>query len=298
MHAFAWVRLAAGPLVPLGHGDWIGRSACAALLVEDPRVSEAHAFVSLRGGELRLLGLRGRFRVGGQVVAEATLCTGLEVELADGLVLVVAEVVLPDALIGVEAEGLAVQPLVGTATLYRSPVARLRPGWHPDGEGVLWSVDDAWRLTPTGGTPVAVHPGSVAALGDWTLRFVRVPLAAAGAHRTLVDYGQPVALEACFYTVRVRVGGAAPAVIGGVQGRILSELIELAGPVSWELVARAVWGEVAARASLRGRWDIAVNRLRVRLRALGARPDLVHLDGAGHVQLLLHDGDVARVVEG
>jgi hypothetical protein len=83
-----------------------------------------------------------------------------------------------------------------------------------------------------------------------------------------------------------------------VQGRILAELIELGGPVSWELVARAVWGEVATRASLRGRWDIAVNRLRVRLRALGARPDLVHLDGAGHVQLLLHDGDLAQVAEG
>lgn len=40
----------------LGPGDRIGRLASAALTIDDARVSEAHAMISLRGGELRLLG--------------------------------------------------------------------------------------------------------------------------------------------------------------------------------------------------------------------------------------------------
>ena len=42
----------------LGVGDLIGRLPSAALVVDDPRVSEAHAIVSLRRAALHLLALR------------------------------------------------------------------------------------------------------------------------------------------------------------------------------------------------------------------------------------------------
>jgi len=47
--ALVWIRLPDGSLVALGHGDFIGRVWTAALVLDDPRVSEGHAMISLRG---------------------------------------------------------------------------------------------------------------------------------------------------------------------------------------------------------------------------------------------------------
>ena len=43
------LRLPDGRTAVLGHGDLIGRLESAALPLADPRISEAHAMVSLRG---------------------------------------------------------------------------------------------------------------------------------------------------------------------------------------------------------------------------------------------------------
>ena len=56
-------------------------------------------------------------------------------------------------------------------------------------------------------------------------------------------------------------------------------------------VARALWPRDDEAASLRRRWDVALVRLRARLRAERIRPDLVHADGSGQVTLLLRDCD-------
>ncbi len=103
--------------VVLGAGDLIGRMPSAALMVDDARVSEAHAMVSLRGGELRLLGLRGMFAVDGKPVQDLVLQPGVEFELAPGLLFSVLEVELPKAVLAVEGEGLARQILAGSSSL-------------------------------------------------------------------------------------------------------------------------------------------------------------------------------------
>ena len=48
--------------------------------------------------------------------------------------------------------------------------------------------------------------------------------------------------------------------------------------------------DAASEATLRHRWDVALGRLRARLRELGVR-DLVRSDGAGQLALELYDGD-------
>lgn len=295
--AIAWCSLPDQDPVPLGHGDLIGRATAAAMIVEDARVSEAHAFVSLRSGRLRLLALRGRFRVAGNVVADVELSPGLDVELADGLTLHVHEVSLPSVLVGVEGPGLPRQALPGTVALDVRPTVRLRPGWQPDAAAVLWSLDDAWRLTRPGRSARPIAPGDVIDLDGWPLAIVAVPLDAAGQQRTVVGFAAPLRLEARFHTVRVLADDRAPVVIGGLHGRILSELIALDGPVDWTVVAAEVWGGEPDDA-MRRRWDVTLSRLRARLRTLGLRDDLVHADGAGHVELLLHAGDTTAVLDG
>lgn len=298
MRAIAWCTVADGPPEPIGHGDLVGRSSAAALLIEDARVSEAHAYVSLREGRLRLLALRGRFKVCNHLAADVELVAGLEIELAAGLTLRVVEVVLPDAVVGVEGDGLPRQALPGTVALDVRPQVRLRPGWQPDAAAVLWSVDDAWRVTLMGQPARPIAPGDQITIDGWTLRVVEIPLFSASEHRTIVDFSAPLRLEAAFHTVRVSAGGGPPAVIGGINGRILSELVALAGPVDWNVVASELWGRDVDVEVLRKRWDTALGRLRARLRTLGLRDDLVHTDGAGHVELLLRPGDEAEFQDG
>jgi len=112
-----------------------------------------------------------------------------------------------------------------------------------------------------------------------------------------IGHAASLHLEACVDTVRVLADGGAPLVIGGLPGRVLAELVALAGPVAWHVVAAEVWRE-NDHARLRRRWDVTLTRLRERLRALGLRDDLVHTDGAGHVELLLRPGDTTEVVDG
>ena len=75
-------RLPDGTTAALGHGDVIGRLESAALHLSDPRISEAHAMVSLRGGALKLVALRGRLVVDGAALRDVELVPGLVVQLA------------------------------------------------------------------------------------------------------------------------------------------------------------------------------------------------------------------------
>ena len=63
-HATVYLLTPDGEEHALIPGDLIGRMHTAALHLDDGRVSEAHAMVSLRDGSLRLLSLRGGFSVG------------------------------------------------------------------------------------------------------------------------------------------------------------------------------------------------------------------------------------------
>jgi hypothetical protein len=66
-----------GRIWHLRPGDIVGRMPTAALQLNDPRVSEAHGLVSLRGYRLRLLSLRGRFAVAGRPTTDLELEPGL-----------------------------------------------------------------------------------------------------------------------------------------------------------------------------------------------------------------------------
>jgi WD40 repeat protein len=97
MRTCATLRLPDGSSVEIGPGDLLGRTPTAAALIDDPRVSEAHAFCSLRHGELHLLSLRRLLVVGGKPVNDVVLRPGLTIGIADELALTVLAVVTPEA---------------------------------------------------------------------------------------------------------------------------------------------------------------------------------------------------------
>jgi pSer/pThr/pTyr-binding forkhead associated (FHA) protein len=99
MLASARFRLPDGSVVTAGPGAVIGRAFTADVRLDDGRVSEAHALVSLRGGEVVVFALRGRVRVDGRDVTRVALTDGLLLELAPAIVLAVEAIELPDALL-------------------------------------------------------------------------------------------------------------------------------------------------------------------------------------------------------
>ncbi len=73
MRAFVRFVVPDGSHRELVHGDVIGRLPRAALALNEPTLSEAHAMVSLRGSLLKLLALRGRVTVRGRSLADQLL---------------------------------------------------------------------------------------------------------------------------------------------------------------------------------------------------------------------------------
>ena len=274
-------------------GELVGRLWSAALQIDDPRVSEGHAMLSLRGGELWLLALRRRLALDGKSVAEIRLQVGQRIALAQGLELLVEAVELPAAVLAIEAPGLPTMMLPGVCSLRVRPQVELSARYEPDWPCLLWDNGDGWRRSQAG----VVAP--LVAGDTWTIdavpfRAVMMTANGAGLSPTRVTGGidPPLRIITAWETAQVQAGDAPPVMFGGVHARILSELAALGGPASWEVVAREVWPDEEDTWALRKRWDVNLGRIRGRLRDGGIRTDLVRAVGTGQVELVLRGHDV------
>ena len=296
MLAFVRFLLPDGTTHELSHGDMIGRLASAALHIDDERISEAHALVSLRGRDLRLLALRGRFAVGQNPVSEVVLQPGLEIEVARGLILGVEDVVLPPSVLALEGDRLPCQVLSSVCSLHVEPRPRLTPRYAGDAVAWLYSNGDEWRLRVPSSPPRVLEPGSSFTVAERTFRCVQVALEAAAQSPTRAGSGvyQPLRIEARFDTAHIHRAGEPVLTLSGISARIMSELVAFDGPVSWEVLAGEVWKGELGETSLRGKWDTNLARLRRKLRAARVRPNLVRSDRLGHLELVLCEGDVVE----
>ena len=290
----AYARLSVGGAsYALGPGDFIGRLAIAALPLDDGRVSEAHAMVSLRGRELKLLALRGQLAVDGQVVEQVVLRAGQAIEPAPGLVLRVDEVRLPDEVLALEGDELPRQILTGTVSITTRPTIRLWPRYRDDAEAYVWDNGESWRARVGDGAARELAPGRELKVGGKVLRAVAVALDDAGGAPTRLDGAlrPPLHVIARYDTVHIHVEGRPALALDGIAARIVSELAELGGPVAWEVLAGEIWRGDDDRLQLRSRWDVALTRLRRKLREARIRTDLIRAGGTGQVELFLYPSD-------
>ena len=294
MLACARIATPDGRLHELVHGDLIGRLHSAALALDDGRVSEAHAMISLREGELRLISLRGAFAIEGRPETEVALEAGLDIQLTRGLVLRVVEVVLPDEILGIEGPGLPRQALPGVCSLILDPQPHLRRGWHEGAPWHAWCNGEGWSYRlESSQSPLTLSAGMAWTLDGVEIRAVGIPLDAAGQAPTRQFGGvdAPLTLVANFDSVHILQDGRPVLTLSGVQARLVSELVALGGPVAWTLLVEQLWPRQGDAAALRARFDVNLSRLRRKLRAARIRTDLVNLDGAGVVELLLYPHD-------
>jgi hypothetical protein len=125
-----------------------------------------------------------------------------------------------------------------------------------------------------------------------------VPLETAGPARTraLGAVQAPLRMVAYCDTFHVHRDGQPPLQLRGQAACILSELAAWGGaPVEWHTLAEQLWpADRDDPAHLRRRWDVALARLRSRLKGAGVRPDILRADGSGLLELFLDDGDVVE----
>lgn len=293
MHAFVRFRMPTGELVELGHGDLIGRLVTARLAIDDPRVSEAHALVSLRRGELVLLSLRRMFSVRGKPESEAILTEGMEIELAPDLVLTVEEVRRPDAVLAIESPTLGRRALPGLTSLSAGPPLTLATRFEPEAQAHVWWNGDGWRARIGRGAPRSIAPGDSLKIGSEEVRFVMVGIE--NSATTTGGLDTPLRIIAWYDGVEIHRASRPVVTLGGVGARIFSELVAVGGPAEWSIVAREVWkGETLDAHELRHRWDVSLARLRTRLRDAGIRADLLRSDGSGYVQIVTTPQDVVE----
>lgn len=286
-----------GSTATLRPGDLIGRGEPAALVISDPRVSEAHALVSLRRGELYLLSLRRMLGVRGKPVSEVRLEPGISVELSEGLALGVVAVRRPKEVLAICNDVLGVRPLAEVTSLLAGPPPKVIGRFVPEADVHVWSTGRGDWVMRRGVDTQAVEPGTRLEVGKECFHFMTTPLADHSVPATQRDgrLEQPLSLVVYYDSVELHRPDQPPVVLPGVAARILSELVAFSGPVNWETLAREIWSDSCDTLELRHRWDVALGRLRGKLRTAGVRGDLIRSDGSGQLQLLLYERD--RVIE-
>ncbi len=287
------LRLPDGGQVTLHPGDQIGRSRSAALPIDDARISEAHAMVSLRGTALKLLSLRGLFAIGGRPLREAVLAVGARIALAAGFEVEVLDVVLPARVMALRGDGLPRHALSGVNSLCIGAHPDVLPKYRGDADATIWSHGDAWRLS-IDGREREVSVGSTFAIGERRFEFVSMPLrTAAGPTRSRGGVRPPLRVVAQFDTVQLHRAYHPALVLSGIGARIISELVAFDGPAGWEVIASQIWDD-DCRDGLRARWDTALLRLRRKLKRAKVRADLIAADGTGNYELLLYEHDTVE----
>lgn len=289
------LRLPDGAMVTLGHGDLIGRLESAALHLDDPRVSEAHAMVSLRGASIKLLALRGRIAVDGYPLRDVELTAGLVVQLAPDFSLVVERVVLPEEVLGISVDGAPVRVVTSVCSVVGDG---LKVGYLPEALAWVWPAGNTFVLRPRDGEDDVLTLGGRVEVGGVRLSVCAIDMGRGRSFATTdhgLDPDVPVPLElvAHYTSVHIRRVGARTLVIAGLAARILSELIAAGVPMPWAALAGEIWPGVPEQ-DLRARWDVTVSRLRKKLVVAGLRQDLVRSDRHGNLELCLGPGDVAR----
>jgi len=273
----------------------------AAARIEDPRVSEAHALVSLRGAELKLLALRGRLSIDGKPKTDVVLTLGLRVTIAGyfGMtvvalelpheVLVLVPVDLPDEAIGTH----------GVVAIFPSSPAMLRPGFDPAAAAHVWSEDNQTvlrldRPSPAGPEDRRLVPGDIFEVEGRSFRLDLVPRAMLEARPTSDrgNYETRLKLILKFDLVRIHSADGRSVVLDGIAARMVSELHEIGAPIAWQEIARLLWpNEETGTSAIRQRWDQLMTRVRMRLREAGIRSDLVRPSHRGLVELQLGPDD-------
>lgn len=278
--------------------DLIGRMAKADLRINDPRISEAHALLSLRGLRLQLIGLgKARLRSQREDGPRLTLAQGDVVTLAPGVELEAEEVSLPTSVWRIQGPDGASEELLRSQYTVTAD-GRLEAGYRAEGLAWLWSAGDGWFCQVGAGARRPLLPGVLQVAPGVALQVA--DQAPRGAESTIFEASGPLRIVTHFDMVHIYQGERRLLTLTAKAAVLFRLLAEARGPESWSYLASKLWPELD-RALRRKPYDRTLERLRGHLAAAGLRRDLVRsfgpgVDQRGRVQLMLGPEDI--VVDG
>lgn len=275
-------------------GGLIGRLATATVSIPDPRISEAHALVSLRGDCFHLVALRGRLLVDGQAHSELVLAPGMTIDLAEGLSLVVEHIELPADVLRVRTDVGAFELFAETHSLVEDDGLVLVPGYTPGALAWIACTSEGWILRPAEGRTETLRAGAARTFAGQRLSIESVPRGL-GVTPTLK---RSEVLEIVVYpqTVNLHRPDRPAVVLNGQPAQLVSRLAAADGfIVSWKEMAVSLWPRAANDPyEKRRNLDDVLRRLRQVWQQSELRADLVVCTGDGNIQLLLYPGDSVR----
>lgn len=303
MRVTARLLLDDGRQIEVAPGALIGRMPQCQVRVDDPRVSEAHALVSLRGSQLHLLALRGRLSVDGKPKTTVVLQPGVRVTLASFFRITVEAVELPTRILVVSTcepspESVGAH---GVVAILPHTLMPLRQGYDPAAEAHVWTRDEGSYLRRPGpsGAPVdtALAPGMTFEVDGRTFRLDCVERGALESRPT-TELGHDhtrLKLVLKYDSVLISASDGRSTVVDGHGARALCELWAVRVPLAWQEIANQLWPEAdLLPAARRQRWDQLLTRVRMRLRQAGLRSDIVRSSQRGLVELLLGPEDTVE----
>lgn len=299
---FAIFQLPDETVVKAPPGAILGRLSTATVRIDDPRVSEAHALVSLRGSELKLLSLRGGLRVDGQKEVDVRLESGQRIQLARDVELRVLVVELPSSLVALQIVSMG-RPFGPPVELTRSvysiipqPEPTIMPRFQQTAAAHVWNNADGWSIRLQGGVSESIQPGSSWEVAGFTVQAVPVPLPEAGVTETIISERTYTTLHIVDRdgTIHIHPENRTSMVLNGKPAQIISELMSMEVLAPWYVVAGEIWPRTRDMKVLRRNWDQCLNRLRRKLRQGNIRDNLVHADGTGNIELFLLPGDTVE----
>jgi len=229
----------------LAAGDLLGRSPRSAVPLQDPRVSEAHALVSLRGEGFVLLALRGMVWTGERWGAEVALTEGSRVTLAEGVSFVVRDVQLPHAMLALQ--GMPDGLLVLNAPLWSLSIAPLRAevGFDGGAQAWVWSSDGQWWRRSGDAEALPLDIGDRFEVGPHTVEAVGVSVNEGRVTRTVTERGRhpPLDIEIGEELTTIRMAGREAHITGRPHDilRHTALLTDDGRSVHWTEVAQRIW---------------------------------------------------------
>jgi len=271
-------------------GGLLGRHPSAALHRPEATVGEAHALLSLRGGRLVLIALRGSLFVDSEPAGEVVLRKGQSLGLGREVTLRVEALHLPETVLGLA--GLGEEPVAldpGPWSILPGPT--LAAGLRPEARALLAPLGLGWALLQDGRSR-AFGPGDKIELDGHRLTGLDLPLSYATRKRTVVveaPAGPTLEIEVWRAITRLRAADGHHLDLVGHPARILREIVLNGQPMHWLELAEVLWEE--KEVDLRANWRRQLQVLRRKLRVAGIRSDLVRSLGDGRAMLDLRPGD-------
>jgi hypothetical protein len=289
--------LPSGELCSVGPGALVGRAWTAEVRLADYRVSEAHAWVSLRDTGLQVLPLRGRVRLDGRDMQRVEVAVGQRLELAPEVAITVTQVVLPLDLQAISLDGGAAQVPAGTMSLVLEPAPHLRAGLDAQAAAIVFSDGASWFLQEPAGPSRLLESGVPLEVQGVAVTSVFVPVRTAQVPETdsRTSESPRLHLKSFYDSVHVWQDERSPLVMRGLAAKLVSELIALGGPAHWSIVAGELWADTDDREVLRHRLDVTTAKVRRLLHDAGYRRNLVTAHNTGHLELLMYPGDRVEV---